>query len=251
MAFLDSYLYMARRMPDAASLHMSCFADPDFESAVARLSTKCMVNEAFKPLPASAIATGIIYFVRESNFCEPTWTPALSRLTGHDAPTSKSVQRVLELLDMLAGEEAEAMQRQLAAHAAEVSQLVDSSLEESRTEYDEETSLSAALESIRLPSTDSQDTAAEEAHAQGGRNSQGSERDDALARPALLSAAATRVLDFFGAASAKTAIKQLQQADPHAACASIVTPAAAVKTIGGEEVPAKSKFSPVSIADFE
>lgn len=88
-----------------AADHMRCFSCPDFEASVTSLATRCMLDHSFKYLPASSIATGIIYFTRESYMCEPVWTPALSTLTGHDAPTSKSVQRVLELLDMMTHDE--------------------------------------------------------------------------------------------------------------------------------------------------
>ena len=64
MAFLDSYMSLARCMPDASAEHMSCFSCPDFEASVARMATKCMIDHSFKALPASAIATGIIYFTR-------------------------------------------------------------------------------------------------------------------------------------------------------------------------------------------
>lgn len=103
VAFIDAYLHLARLMP--VTDNMRCFTCPDFEVSVTSLATKCMLDHSFKPLPASAIATGIIYFTRESYMCDPVWTPALSSLTGHDAPTSRSVQKVLELLDMLTHDE--------------------------------------------------------------------------------------------------------------------------------------------------
>ena len=107
MAFLDSYIYLAQRLPvdSVDSVDYTEFSCPDFYASVTALATKTMVNHAFKPIAASAIATGILYFTRKSNMCMPVWSSALSRITGHDALNSKSVQKVLKLLDDMTREE--------------------------------------------------------------------------------------------------------------------------------------------------
>lgn len=233
MAFLDSYINLARCMPDATAPHMSCFACPDFEASIARTATKCMVDHSFKALPASAIATGIIYFTRELNCCEPLWTTALSRLTGHDAPTSKSVQRVLELLDVMVHKEKLAvMQEQIDA------ELANNSLEDSRDEVDE---LTAALDSVRVAAEYSEDLSSESIDDSVGDES--TDCDDENVRPAISSApmfasATERVMALFGGSSKATAVSQ-------------TTPANTGKTIGGMGGKVKNDlFSPVSIADF-
>ncbi len=48
------------------------------------MATKCMLDHSFKPLAASAIATGILYHTRETAGCVPGWTSALNRLTCQD-----------------------------------------------------------------------------------------------------------------------------------------------------------------------
>jgi len=67
------------------------------------VATRCVVDHRFKALPASVIATAIFYYARE-NTAHPiksVWCPTLSRLTGHDASSSKSVQQALLLLDQV------------------------------------------------------------------------------------------------------------------------------------------------------
>lgn len=61
------------------------------------------MDHRFKALPASVIATAIFYYARETTAhpIKSVWCPALSRLTGHDASSSKSVQHVLLLLDQV------------------------------------------------------------------------------------------------------------------------------------------------------
>ena len=61
------------------------------------------MDHRFKALPASVIATAIFYYARETTAhpIKSVWCPALSRLTGHDASSSKSVQQALLLLDQL------------------------------------------------------------------------------------------------------------------------------------------------------
>ena len=107
MAFVESYSCLINSLPqtviDADDLY--CFNSPVFQASVCTLASKCMLDHEFKALPSSAIATGILYFIRESTNIEPVWCPSLSRITGHDAPTSKSVQRVLQLLDNMTQEE--------------------------------------------------------------------------------------------------------------------------------------------------
>lgn len=106
-------MHLAQRLPCFTSAtadprvreNMRCFCFPEFETSVTALATKCMLDPSFKALPASAIATGIIYFTRESYMCTPVWTPTLSALCGHDAPSSKSVQKVLDLLDIMTHDE--------------------------------------------------------------------------------------------------------------------------------------------------
>ena len=150
MAFIDSYLCLIRALPERLVIadDLRCFHDQPqqkisnnnqqddlnnstastssesttspFEAALVSLATKCMLDHEFKPLPASAIATGILYFVRESQGCAPVWSPSLTRITGHDAPTSKSVQRVLQLLDAMTHRE------QLAAAAAAAAERAES-----------------------------------------------------------------------------------------------------------------------------
>jgi len=244
MAFLDSYMSLARCMPDASAEHMSCFSCPDFEASVARMATKCMIDHSFKALPASAIATGIIYFTREINMCEPLWTTALSRLTGHDAPTSKSVQRVLELLDvMVHKEDLAALQEQIDA------QLVDSSLEESRDEVDE---LTAALDSVRVAGNSCSDIHADESLEESIGNESTECDDDENIRPVTTAATVASAPMFASATERVLALFGSGASNKLAAPVSHTTPANTVKTIGGMGGQVKDEFfSPVSIADFE
>lgn len=226
MAFLDSYIYLAQRLPDADLEHMSCFFCPDFESSVTRMATKCMVDHSFKALPASAIAAGIIYFTRETAMVEPVWTSALSRLTGHDAPTSRSVQRVLELLDAIAHDEAVTAQ----GLNDDSQLLIDSSEENSMEDSREETDALAAV---------MQGMGVEEqlASYQHRSHSPSPEGDEENARPAQsgLSSAAARVMGMFSA--------QKKPLQPQL----LVTPA--LKAQGGA-AGEKTDLSPVSIADY-
>jgi len=139
MAFLDSYIYLAQRLPEdpANPIKPSSFASPEFYTTVTSMATKCMLDHSFKPLAASAIATGILYHTRETAGCVPVWTSALSRLTGHDAEQSKSVQKVLFLLDALAHDEELALQEdQPASTIEETSQETDAALESLSTAVD-------------------------------------------------------------------------------------------------------------------
>jgi hypothetical protein len=184
-----------------------------------------------KALPASAIAAGIIYFTRETTFCEPVWTSVLSRLTGHDAPTSKSVQQVLKLLDVMMDNEALAMQDLLDTQPA------DSSVEESAE------GIADVMAAMRIEdnSVDSYDGDACSALDSTADESYDTAQDSENVRPAVraLTSAATKVMEMFSSApKAKQAFN-------------VVTPATTAKTIGGEGAPGKNEISPVSIAGFD
>jgi len=107
MAFMDSYLYLAQRLPVDPSnpSNLEHFSSPEYYTSITALATKCMVEHSFKPIAASAVATGILYFTREALGLRPVWSSALSRITGHDALSSKSVEKVLLLLDALTADE--------------------------------------------------------------------------------------------------------------------------------------------------
>lgn len=140
MAFLDSYIYLAQRLPEdpAYPINPSSFASPEFYTSVTSLATKCLFDHSFKPLAASAIATGILYYVRETAGCVPIWTHTLSRLTGHDADNSKSVQKVLFLIDALTHNELTLREQDIeeASVTEEMSSETDSAMESLSTAVD-------------------------------------------------------------------------------------------------------------------
>jgi hypothetical protein len=103
MAFMDSFFLLIRDLPENIQMSddLSCFTSQEFELSAEALCTKCLFEHVFKPLPASAIATAILYHLRDELGCHPVWSCNLTRITGHDAFTSKSVHKVLELLSLV------------------------------------------------------------------------------------------------------------------------------------------------------
>ena len=84
-------------------IEQTLLTSEEFRSTLYDIATRCVVDHRFKALPASVIATAIFYYARETTAhpIKSVWCPALSRLTGHDASSSKSVQQALLLLDQL------------------------------------------------------------------------------------------------------------------------------------------------------
>ena len=84
-------------------IEQTLLTSEEFRSTVYDIATRCVVDHRFKALPASVIATAIFYYARETTAhpIKSVWCPALSRLTGHDASSSKSVQQALLLLDQV------------------------------------------------------------------------------------------------------------------------------------------------------
>ena len=72
--------------------------DLEFEKKMVNLSTRCLLNNKFKSLHASSIATAIIFEVRKEMNILPVWRKELTILTSHNPSTDRSVISALELI---------------------------------------------------------------------------------------------------------------------------------------------------------
>ncbi len=79
----------------------------ELQATIKQLSNKCMLDVAFKPIQASAIATAILYYARKTCNIYPVWHEDLSHLTFHDPASSKSTMRALDLLEEMHSESQE------------------------------------------------------------------------------------------------------------------------------------------------
>lgn len=100
VAFLESFLLLSRRIPSEfiSEVTLEILFSYECEVKLYSLATKCIVDHRFKPLPASAIATGILYHTLNSCVsCHSTgynssvgvvsktqqlWCASLTKITG-------------------------------------------------------------------------------------------------------------------------------------------------------------------------
>ncbi len=112
MCFICAYiplglLFSSDTFPDCGGDNKEDIAKAfrkSFELELEKLATSCILDVNFKSIQASATACAIIYHVRSTKAVQPTWTPALTKLTFHDPATHLGVRKALDLLAPLSEE---------------------------------------------------------------------------------------------------------------------------------------------------
>ena len=110
VSFLSSYLVVGVIFHDdkiTSVDNISKITPATVKSAMFSLATKCILDNRFKGILASATACAIVFHVRQSFGIYPTWRRELSLLTGHVFGNDLAFQDALFLLEAMKREASE------------------------------------------------------------------------------------------------------------------------------------------------
>lgn len=98
VAFLSSYMKLGYVHHTLDAAGMDAEEKEDLNRSMVSLATKCIINTAFKAIPASAVAAAIAFYARRSAGVVPAWTASMSKVMYHDPCRDAMGLKALELL---------------------------------------------------------------------------------------------------------------------------------------------------------
>mmetsp|Transcript_4720 Transcript_4720/g.6477 ORF Transcript_4720/g.6477 Transcript_4720/m.6477 type:complete len:329 (-) Transcript_4720:566-1552(-) len=124
VSFLSSYLVVGVVYPDDKQIQTGTktvsITPASIQSGVFNLATKCILDSRFKGILASATASAILYYIRNSFGIQPIWRRELTFLTGHDLANDANMQHALILIDVMIKESLDSEDKEVASILAAV-----------------------------------------------------------------------------------------------------------------------------------